>query len=164
MKIVKKSMRNFVWKGILGAFLVSACVSCENSQQQVAQRVTADNSSGQCTVIGNEEKARIIEGVSKVDLGMSFNQVRSVMGSPSSTAPIMNKQATRTYGQSWFYVTKLCGKPDRVEVGYDNDYVELLFHQDGSLFGVVSHRVDGVRDRTNLPQPDKQQAARAIDQ
>lgn len=129
------------------------CVACQHSQPQDQANVAIKDSPERCSVISKDGQAQLIEKISKVELGMSFDQVRSVMGSPTATAPITNKQADRVYGKSWFYATKLCSSPSRInEIQYDNAYVELLFHLDGSLFSVVSHGVDGVSHRTNLPR------------
>lgn len=150
--LMKRFVRIFC-RSMIAALPTVVCASCQNHQPQDQTNLAANNSPARCSVISNEDQARLIEKVSKVEPGMSFDQVRSIMGNPTATAPITNKQADRVYGKSWFYATKLCSSPSEINlIKYDNAYVEMLFHVDGSLFSVVSHGVDGVSHRTNLPK------------
>lgn len=129
---------------VMMSILALAC--CANQDEGRQAESMSHQKVRQCRGPNEALRAKLIEGIKKIDLGSTRAQVESVLGYADYVEPSASKDGRRSTGVALYYVVKSCGS--RPWSGGEDEYLVTFFDADNHLYAVVPENIREVMKRS----------------
>ena len=123
-------------------FVVSGCEASTSPN-----KTTSGSSTTSCREISIQNKAALVAGVAKLQIGDSQAAAESLLGKPGDVGHLATKPSSRIMGTEYIYYVRKCGSSPHV--GWNDDYILLMFRLNDRLGRIEAVRVRGVVNRSD---------------
>lgn len=136
---------------ILAIYSVSGCDASQNKikpnkqQAKTYEVFISDNSFPY--VASEERKNKIINAYPKLNIGLTKNEVQTIIGEPDFSQKLYGKKIDEYHGTSWTYYIS---KPDPNLVNLNKDIgIEVFFDDKGLIHRIAPLNIEALKNRKN---------------